>query len=82
MKLGKLKCHVLHHGGKSLCNTTSWGAGSGVTVGSEPNVSQLYALEAKVTSILWGCVNRNIGHRLREGIIPLYMHLNPPLGHI
>lgn len=54
------------------------GRSSGVVVGSELNVSQLCALEAKATNSLWGCMSRNIAHRLREGLIPLCTALVRP----
>ena len=59
--------------GEQLC-----GRSPGVVVGSELNVSQLCALEAKATNSLRDCMNRNIAHRLREGIIPLYTALVRP----
>lgn len=54
------------------------GRSSGVVVGSELNVSQLCALEAKATNSLWGCMSRNIARRLREGLIPLCTALVRP----
>ena len=45
----------------------------GVLVGSKWDVGEEYAMAAKLTSSILGCMNRSTTSRAMKGIIPLYL---------
>lgn len=68
----------LQHHQLGMDGLGSWGRSPGMVVGSELDVRQQCAMEAKATNSLQGGMIRNIPHRLREGMIPLYTALVRP----